>query len=105
MSAHAAKSASDAPLAAAAFQSRAPSRCTGSAWRRATSRIARSPASGVIIPPALLCVFSAQTRLGLGTLADGARIAAASDAASMTDPAPATVRSCAPESAAAPPNS
>ena len=102
VSAHAANSASVVPLAALAFQSRAPSRCTGSERARATSVIARSAGSGVIIPPAPLCVFSTHTRLGPGTCGDGTRIVAVSAAASMTGPAPCTGRTWTPESAAAP---
>jgi hypothetical protein len=61
-----ANSDSGTPEATLAFHSRAPSMCTGRLRSAATARIARSSLTGMILPPAPLCVFSTQTRLGIG---------------------------------------
>ena len=103
VSAHAANSASVVPLAALAFHNRAPSRCIGTPRARAAAWIALSAGSGVIIPPAPLCVFSAHTRLALSVCGESGRNVACTAAASITGPLPVTSRTCAPESAAAPP--
>ena len=59
-------SASDTPLATLAFHSRAPSMWTGTPCSRAIAHISQKSPSGTITPPAPLCVFSTQTRLGRG---------------------------------------
>ena len=52
-------------------------------------------------PPAPLCVFSMHTRLADNVYGVYGLIAARSDSASITRPAPCTGRTCAPQSAAA----
>jgi hypothetical protein len=82
--AQAANSAGSVPVAAHAFHSRAPSRCTGRPCAPAASASARSSPNGVTTPPAPLCVFSRHTSDARGACGESGRTAAASASASIT---------------------
>ena len=83
---------SETPSAAAAFQRRAPSRCSGSRCSSATARIARSASSGITAPPAALCVFSTLTPLVRGRWGDAGRIASRTSSGVRRPPGAATGR-------------
>jgi hypothetical protein len=66
VSAHAAYASSEAPPAAAAFHSRAPSMCTGSPRSSPSRFTSRSASSGTTTPPWRLWVFSTHRTLVRG---------------------------------------
>jgi len=101
-SAQAAKASRGVPVAALAFQSRAPSRCTGHPRVCASRASACSSGSGVTTPPAPLWVFSRHTSDVSGACTDGWRMAASRSAARIAPAAGCTSRGWSPASTAAP---
>ena len=88
------------PVATCAFQMRAPSRCTARPAPCATSATVSICASGQMVPPPRLCVFSIATAFWRGSWSVWPERSAAFTASAVKIPrGPSTTRLCTPQSA------
>ena len=100
-----AHSAGGTPVATAAFQSRAPSKCVATPFECAQWQIAATLSSEWIRPPPRLWVFSSQTSLVAGVWTSSGRNSPSSRSRLKMPCSPSRVRQLTPESAAGPPAS